>query len=55
MLLIWVNLSVAFYLGWKWEIYGTILCMKSVGVSENGLWMDENKKTGEIEEFTDNI
>lgn len=29
--------------------------MKSVGVSENGLWMIENKETGEAEEFTDNM
>ena len=29
--------------------------MKSVGVSENGLWLIENAKTGEIEEFTDNM
>ena len=33
------------------QFYG----MKSVGVSENGLWMVENTKTGEIEEFTDNM
>lgn len=29
--------------------------MKSVGVSEKGLWMIENKETGEAEEFTDNM
>jgi TonB-linked SusC/RagA family outer membrane protein len=29
--------------------------MKSVGVSENGLWLIENKETGEAEEFTDNM
>ena len=33
------------------QFYG----MKSVGVSENGLWLIENAKTGEIEEFTDNM
>lgn len=34
---------------------GNFYGMKSVGVSENGLWMIENVKTGEIEEFTDNM
>jgi TonB-linked SusC/RagA family outer membrane protein len=29
--------------------------MKSVGVSEKGLWMIENKETGEAEEFKDNM
>jgi TonB-linked SusC/RagA family outer membrane protein len=29
--------------------------MKSVGVSDNGLWLVENKETGAIEEFTDNM
>lgn len=29
--------------------------MKSVGVSENGLWLIENKETGEAEEFKDNM
>lgn len=29
--------------------------IKSVGVSENGLWLVENAVTGEIEEFTDNM
>lgn len=29
--------------------------MKSVGVSENGLWLVENKTTGEAEEFNDNM
>ena len=29
--------------------------LKSVGVSENGLWMIENPATGEIEEFNDNM
>jgi TonB-linked SusC/RagA family outer membrane protein len=29
--------------------------LKSVGVSENGLWMIENPTTGEIEEFNDNM
>jgi TonB-linked SusC/RagA family outer membrane protein len=29
--------------------------MKSVGVSENGLWLIENKETGEAEEFNDNM
>lgn len=33
------------------QFYG----LKSVGVSENGLWMIENAKTGEAEEFTDNM
>ena len=33
------------------QFYG----IKSVGVSENGLWLIENAKTGEIEEFTDNM
>jgi len=33
------------------QFYG----MKSVGVSENGLWLIENKETGEIEEFNDNM
>ena len=34
---------------------GNFYGMKSVGVSENGLWMIENVKTGKIEEFTDNM
>ncbi len=34
---------------------GNFYGMKSVGVSENGLWMIENVKTGEIEEFKDNM
>ena len=29
--------------------------MKAVGISENGLWMIQNKETGEAEEFTDNM
>lgn len=29
--------------------------MKSVGVSDNGLWLIENKETGEAEEFNDNM
>ncbi len=29
--------------------------MKAVGVSEKGLWMIENKETGEAEEFNDNM
>ncbi len=29
--------------------------LKSVGVSENGLWLIENPTTGEAEEFTDNM
>jgi TonB-linked SusC/RagA family outer membrane protein len=29
--------------------------MKSVGVSKNGLWMIQNKKTGKAEEFTNNM
>jgi TonB-linked SusC/RagA family outer membrane protein len=29
--------------------------MKSVGVSDKGLWMIENKETGEAEEFKDNM
>ncbi|MBP9983312.1 MAG: SusC/RagA family TonB-linked outer membrane protein, partial [Prevotella sp.] len=29
--------------------------MKSVGVSEKGLWMIENKETGQAEEFNDNM
>ena len=29
--------------------------MKSVGVSENGLWLIENAETGEIEEFSDKM
>lgn len=29
--------------------------MKSVGVSANGLWMIQNKETGEAEEFNDNM
>ena len=29
--------------------------LKSVGVSENGLWMIENPQTGEIVEFNDNM
>lgn len=33
------------------QFYG----LKSVGVSENGLWMIENPSTGEAEEFTDNM
>ena len=33
------------------QFYG----LKSVGVSENGLWLIENPSTGEAEEFTDNM
>ena len=33
------------------QFYG----MKSVGVSENGLWLIENVETGEIEEFSDKM
>ena len=29
--------------------------LKSVGVSENGLWLIENPTTGEVEEFNDNM
>ena len=29
--------------------------MKSVGVSENGLWLVESVETGEIEELNDNM
>lgn len=34
---------------------GQFFGLKSVGVSENGLWLIENAKTGEIEEFNDNM
>lgn len=34
---------------------GHFFGLKSVGVSEKGLWLIENAKTGEIEEFTDNM
>lgn len=34
---------------------GNFYGMKSVGVSEKGLWMIENVKTGKVEEFTDNM
>lgn len=34
---------------------GQFFGLKSVGVSENGLWMIENPETGEAEEFTDNM
>lgn len=34
---------------------GNFFGMKSVGVSENGLWMIENVKTGEAEEFKDDM
>lgn len=34
---------------------GNFYGMKSVGVSENGLWMIENVETGEAEEFKDNM
>lgn len=34
---------------------GQFFGMKSVGVSENGLWLIENAKTGEIEEFQDKM
>lgn len=34
---------------------GQFFGLKSVGVSENGLWMIENPGTGEAEEFTDNM
>ena len=34
---------------------GNFYGMKTTGVSENGLWMIENKETGESEEFTDNM
>lgn len=34
---------------------GQFFGMKSVGVSENGLWLVENVKTGEIEEFADKM
>lgn len=34
---------------------GNFFGMKSVGVSDNGLWLIENVKTGEIEEFKDNM
>ena len=48
-----INLSTS---GWKWgDLLGQFYGMKSVGVSENGLWLIENAKTGEIEEFTDNM
>ena len=34
---------------------GNYFGMKSVGVSENGLWLIENPETGEAEEITDNM
>ncbi|MCI1682351.1 MAG: TonB-dependent receptor [Bacteroides sp.] len=34
---------------------GNFFGLKSVGVSENGLWLIENPTTGEAEEFTDNM
>ena len=34
---------------------GNFFGLKSVGVSENGLWLIENASTGEIEEFTSNM
>jgi hypothetical protein len=34
---------------------GNFYGLKSVGVSENGLWMIENPETGEAEEWTDNM
>lgn len=34
---------------------GNFFGLKSVGVSENGLWLIENPETGEAEEFTDNM
>lgn len=34
---------------------GQFFGLKSVGVSENGLWLIENPETGEAEEFTDNM
>lgn len=34
---------------------GQFFGLKSVGVSDNGLWLVENAKTGEIEEFNDNM
>lgn len=34
---------------------GQFFGLKSVGVSENGLWLIENPGTGEAEEFTDNM
>ncbi|WP_255417301.1 TonB-dependent receptor [Proteiniphilum sp. X52] len=34
---------------------GQFFGLKSVGVSENGLWLIENPATGEAEEFTDNM
>ncbi|MGQ1891093.1 SusC/RagA family TonB-linked outer membrane protein [Thermophagus sp. OGC60D27] len=37
------------------EELGNFFGLKSVGVSENGLWLIENPATGEAEEFTDNM
>ncbi len=37
------------------EELGNFFGLKSVGVSENGLWLIENPQTGEAEEFTDNM
>ncbi|MFC0875494.1 SusC/RagA family TonB-linked outer membrane protein [Saccharicrinis sp. FJH2] len=34
---------------------GNFFGLKSVGVSENGLWLIENPETGEAEEFNDNM
>ncbi len=34
---------------------GNFFGLKSVGVSENGLWLIENPETGEAEEMTDNM
>lgn len=34
---------------------GNFFGLKSVGVSENGLWLIENPETGEAEEFSDNM
>lgn len=34
---------------------GNFFGLKSIGVSENGLWLIENPQTGEAEEFTDNM
>ncbi|MGQ1947860.1 SusC/RagA family TonB-linked outer membrane protein [Geofilum sp. OHC36d9] len=37
------------------ESLGNFFGLKSVGVSENGLWLIENPESGEAEEFTDNM
>ena len=34
---------------------GNFFGLRSLGVSENGLWLIENPETGEAEEFTDNM